>query len=116
MKIGQLRDRVRIEQQGTVTDSTYGPQPGTWTELATVMASVLDVLPSRRDRSETVRVTGRSATVRMRYRTDVTPAMRLVLLDRGNRVLRIVQGPAQVGNREAIELLAEEFTTQGDAP
>lgn len=117
MNIGKLRDQVRIERRTSSQDATYGTQTVTWATLATVAAEVQDVLPSRGERQAAgLKMENRPARIRMRYRTDVTSDMRLVLVSRANRVLQIVSGPAQIGNREGIELMAEEWTTQGDAP
>jgi head-tail adaptor len=114
--LGPLDQLVRIEYQGTVNDPDYGNQPGAWVPLATVWANVQDVLPSAGDRGESVRVSDAPARVRMRYRSDVTASMRLVLLHRGDRVLRIVGRPAELGRRQGLELLGAEFKPMGDAP
>lgn len=115
MDIGPLDQQVRIEQQGSTMDAIYGPQPGAWTTLDTVWAGVRDVLPSRAIGNDEIRVTSRPARIRMRYRTDIDTTMRLVLIDRGNRVMKIVGGPAELGRRDGIELMVEEYTTSGDA-
>jgi head-tail adaptor len=118
MDASELRDRVRIEQQGTTEDAVYGPQPGAWTELDTVPARVQEGLPGRAESGDSVRVASRPAKVRIRYREDVNTRMRMVLLDRGNRIVKIVAGPAEARDaapRQFVDFSVEEFTTSGDA-
>ena len=113
----RMNQRVRIERPTTVDDGTYGPQPGPWETVATVYAEVQDVLPSRAESAgQGLRMEARPARVRMGYRSDITSDMRLVLLDRGSRMLRIVSGPAELGFRERIEIMGESYSTEGDAP
>lgn len=72
-----LTERVVIEYDATTTDS-QGGRNTVPTALATVWASVQ---PWATQVDEMLRVGGTTATaryrVRLRYRTDVTPAMRL---------------------------------------
>ena len=116
MRSGKLRDRIRIDQRSTSTNSDYGTQTVTWTELATVWAEVLDVLPSRGENITAQLVQARQPVrVRMRYRADVDSAMRVVELGGRQRTLKIVGGPATLGNREGSEVMCEEFSTEGEA-
>lgn len=117
MNIGKLSQRVRIDRKTTSQDATYGTPVVTWSELATVYAEVQDVLPSRAEKAgEGIQIASRPARIRMRYRSDITADMRCVLLDRANRVLQIVSGPAEIGRKEGIELMAQEYSSAGDAP
>lgn len=117
MKAGTLDRRIRIESLSAVIDPIYGPQPGAWLEFATVWANVQDVLPSRgEDQQGGIRVSNRPARIRIRYLVGVTSAMRIVLLDQGNRLLKIIAGPAEMGRKEAMELMAEEYSTEGNTP
>ena len=45
----------------------------------------------------------------MHYDSTVDATMRLVMLDRNNRILNIVSQPAEIGRREAIEFMAENY-------
>lgn len=114
MDAGILRDRVTILTRTTAQDATYGTQVETWVPLATVWANVKDMIPSRGERiAEGIQIANRPCRVRMRYRADVTSAMRLQF---GTRQLRIVTQPAELGNKEGVEFLAEELTTEGQQP
>jgi head-tail adaptor len=74
---------------------------------------VQDVLPSRSERlAGGINVASRPARVRMRYRTDITPNMRFVM---GDRIMQIVAGPAERGNREETEFMVEDYTSAGNA-
>lgn len=114
--LGPLDRRIRIEQQGTTTDATYGPQPGSWTTYATLWATVQEALPSRGERlAEGVRIAERPARVRTRYVEGITSAMRIVYLDRGNRVMKILTPPVELGRRQGLEFMAADYSTSGDA-
>lgn len=83
----------------------------TWQPVATVWAEVQDALPSRAERlSEGMTMAARPARIRMRYRDDITSDMRIIY---GNRVMQITAGPAELGRREGLELMAEDYSTAG---
>lgn len=78
-----------------------------------VWAQVRDALPSRSESTDDgLTIATRRARVRLRYRDDITPDMRVVDLD-GGRLMRIVSGPAELGRREWLELMAEDYSTTG---
>lgn len=115
MDIGKLDRRIRIEQQGTATGD-YGPQPGAWTTFATVWAQVQQTLPSKGESlADGIRIADRPARVRIRYLPGLTSAMRVVELDRGDRVSKILTPPAEMGRREGMEFMMAEYSTAGDA-
>lgn len=75
MDIGQLNSRVVIEQRSTSTDA-LGQPVETWTTFATLWASIkhasgLETIKAGADASIV------KASIRIRYRTDVTAAMRV---------------------------------------
>lgn len=114
MDAGTLDRRVTILTRVEAQDATYGTKAVTWTPLATVWANVRDMIPSRGERlADGVEIANRPCRVRMRYRSDVTSAMRLQI---GARQLRIITQPAELGRREGLELIAEELTTEGQEP
>lgn len=104
--------RIQIERPGADT-SFDGAGSGSWAPVATVWAQVQDVLPSRGERlAEGINVASRPARVRMRFRADITPSMRFIM---GGRVMQIISGPAEIGRREAIEFMVEDYTSPGNA-
>ncbi len=112
MKAGKLDRRLDI-QRPVADDSLDGAGSGTWEPVATkVWASVVDVPPSRGERLvDGITSTTRPARVRMRYRTGLSSDMRFVM---GDRIMQIVAGPAELGRREAIEFMVEDYSPAGN--
>lgn len=104
--------RINIEQP--VADSSLdGAGSGSWQMVAQdVAAEVKDELPSRAERlNGGVVISARRARVRMRFREDVAANMRFVM---GNRLMQIISGPAEVGRREELEFMVEDFSPSGN--
>ena len=97
-------------------DPEYGTEVLSWALVESAWAEVRDILPSK---GESIAggfdVGKRPARVRMRYRTDIDNTMRLVDPERNGRIMEIITLPAELGRREAIEFMVQEFTTRGDA-
>lgn len=121
VRLGRLDRRVRIEQRGGGGDlMDAGSDP--WVKVADTRASIQDTLPSRGERlANGLNVTTRPARVRMRYRIDVNAAMRLVLLRfdpateewvPADRVMQITTVPAELGRRDGLEMMVEDFSPQ----
>jgi len=118
LTIGDLKDRIRIERPAA-DDSLMGAGSQKWELVATVWAQVQDMLPSRGERlANGINLATRPARVRMRYGSDVTPDMRFVMgaqivgdeIDYSEaRIMQIVAGPAELGNRDGIECMAEDY-------
>ena len=114
MKAGLLDRMVTILARTETQDATYGTSVSTWDSVATVPAQVQDVLPSRADRvAQEITISNRPTRVRMRWRDDVTQANRLEI---DGLPYRIVAGPAMLGRRDGLELMAEVLSTEGDQP
>lgn len=111
-----LRWRCRIEQKTTTLDSDYGSEVVTWSLLDVAWCEVQDVLPSRSEAVRSgLRVAINQTRVRMRYRSDVDSAMRLVINRPDPIIYQIVAGPAELGMKEGIEFVVEKYTTAGSA-
>ena len=112
---GSLDRQVEI-QAFTRATGVRAAGKGTWATIAdgTVWASVHDMLPSRSEGiGEGIEISRRPARVRMRYRDDITSAHRLKM---GNRIMKIVAGPAEIGRCDGIELMVVEYSDEGEAP
>lgn len=110
MKARRLDRRVVIERRAPRTGGMSAGQAG-WEAVATVWASVMDIRPARGERLEDgLNIATRPATVFMRYRTDVTTDMRLVM---GDRFMQIITVPAEIGRREGLEFRVETASTEG---
>ena len=85
-----------------------------WGDFATVWAQVQDVLPSRGGKQVEggLSLTKRPARIRIRWRDDITSAMRVIF---GSRTMQIIAGPAEIGGRRRwLEMMAEDFTSPGN--
>ena len=117
----KLDRRVAIERPVT-KPGFLSAGSGTWEPVETVWASVEDALPSRAERlADGINVASRPARVRMRYRDDVTPAMRFVLLRKvgtawepSGRIMQIIAGPAELGRRDGLEFMVEDYSVAGN--
>ena len=120
----RLNRFVRIERP--VADTSFdGAGSGAWDLLAEVWAEIEDMLPSRGERlADGINVATRPARVRIRYRTDVTNALRVVAGARvvdgevdysGARIMQITTLPAELGRREGLEFMVEEYRPAGNA-
>ncbi len=126
MKKGKLNRRVRIERPQA--DESYdGAGSGTWAPVAEAMAEVQDMIPSRGERlADGINAAARPARVRMQYRTGITSDMRLLIGryrkdDNGDlqwitdRIAQIITMPAELGMREGLEFMIEDYSQAGSA-
>ena len=120
----RLNRFVRIERP--LPDTSFdGAGSGTWELLAEVWAEIVDMIPSRGERlADGINVATRPARVRIRYRTDITNAMRVVVGARvvdgevdysTARIMQITTLPAELGRREGLEFMVEDSTSAGGA-
>jgi len=125
MRTGGRNRTVVFQRRETTQDPIYGTTiEGDWIDVATVFASVQDVLPSRAEQvADGVNIARRPARVRILFRDDLNSSMRLRVLgrspDEADRVMRILAGPAEVersGFRREVEFMAEELSTEGQEP
>lgn len=115
MNIGKLDRYVRVEQFTVTQDPVFGEQIKTWSTYIETWANVEDITTNNQERTNTdLRQLTRPCRVKMRYFDGIEPTMRLVLLDRGNRLLEIVSKPAELGRKDGIEFMAQEFVTDGN--
>lgn len=126
MKKGKLNRRVRIERP-QADDSWDGAGSGAWALVGEAMAEVQDVIPSRGERlAEGINVATRPARVRMQYRDGITSDMRL-LIGRyqkdgdgllqwvTDRVAQIITMPAELGLRDGLEFMIEDYSQAGSS-
>lgn len=108
MNIGPLDKRCRIERRTATQDGDYGRPLETWELVAVAWCNVRDELPSK---SEAVKnglaVAPLRTRIRMRYRRDIDAAMRLVIRRPDPQVYQIVGGPAEIGEKDGIEMFCE---------
>lgn len=103
MEAGRLRQRVTIQYKVVVQDS-FGQEGITWTDLATVWASV-EPLTGREyieGRQEAAEV---STRIRIRYRSGVEPEMRAVHGSTVYNILSVLH--IEQGQREIVLMCRE---------
>jgi SPP1 family predicted phage head-tail adaptor len=100
---GAFRHFVTI-QEATITRSAMGAEVKTWGELDQVWA---DIRPGsgREDVSAQQDWSTVAHIVRIRFRTDVTPKMRIIF---GSRLFEIQAVVDPTGRREVIDLISTE--------
>ncbi|WP_416463967.1 head-tail adaptor protein [Sphingomonas sp. VDB2] len=92
--------------------SLKGAGSGKWRLFGISVVNLEDVLPSRGEQvSEGMTTARRPARVRMLYREGITPDMRFVM---GDRIMQIVGGPAELGFREGLEFMVEDYRPAGN--
>lgn len=122
MEAGRLNRRIRIERPVS-NDSFTGAGGGSWALVAEVWAEVQDMLPSRGERlADGINIATRPARIRIRWREGVTPAMRFVMGATvagedvnysSARIMQVVAGPAELGRREGLEFMVEDYSSAG---
>lgn len=116
-KASRYNRRIQIEQP--IADTSFdGAGAGRWEPLGKpIWASVVDkpLMRAEEQLADGINIASRPARVRMRFRTDVTAAMRFVMLGPVPRVMEIVAGPAEIGFRDEVEFMVEDYSTAGNA-
>lgn len=114
MQIGKLDKRVRFEQKSVVNDNDYGSEVITWTTYKECWANILDVTTrSQESTNSDLRLLKRPCKVTVRFDANINSNMRIVMLDTNDRILQIVSKPAELGRKEAMEFMAEDYSVDG---
>jgi len=114
MQIGKLDRFVRIEQKIVTNDANYGSEVVTWATYKECWAQITDITSkSQESTNSDLRLLKRPCKVIVRYDSGIDATMRLVMLDRDDRVLQIVSKPAELGRKEAMEFMAEDYAVYG---
>ena len=114
MIIGTLNARARIEYPVHTSDPVYGGDVITWALLDVVWCNYQDELPSKSERVEQGLALNTNRTrIRMRYRADVDSSMRLVINRPNPTIYQIESGPAELGDKDGLELMVTAFSSKG---
>ena len=112
MNIGSLNTRCRIERKVTTQEADFGTEVSAWGLLGVAWCAVQDELPSKSEAVKNGLAISTSRTrVRMNYRTDIDSSMRLVISRPTPTIYQIIGGPAELGNKDGIELLCEKSSS-----
>ncbi|WP_109808799.1 head-tail adaptor protein [Sphingosinithalassobacter portus] len=123
---GALRHLIRVQQP--VADASFdGAGSGAWHTVAEVRANVTDLLPSRGEKlADGLNIATRPARVRIRYRAGLRANMRVLIghyvaAEGGgvpewitDRTAQIITVPAELGWREGLEFMIEDYSTAGN--
>ncbi|MBI3936770.1 MAG: phage head closure protein [Betaproteobacteria bacterium] len=101
MNIGRMDRRITIEQPSEAQDAAYGTTV-TWTVLAVVAASWEALRGQERIVADSMQSTI-EGKFRIRWRSDVTPAMRI----RHDGRTYNIRGVIPLGRQDALELMVE---------
>lgn len=110
---GALNRKVTIEAKQITQDPTYGTEVVAWVPVATrIAANLQDVLPSRSEQvKQGIALATQPSRLRIRYRAGITAAMRIIVHGGTDRICQIVAGPAELGRREGLEMMIEEYSS-----
>lgn len=112
MQATQMDKKITVEAKTVTQDPDYGTEVVTWVPVAArIWANVQDELPSKSERvTQGIRVATRPARIRIRYRSGITSDMRVIVHGQSERIMQIVGGPAELGRREWLEMVCEEYS------
>lgn len=123
LKAGEVACEVTVEYPSATEDATYGTPIITWVALSYLPgspqvaerfpATIQDALPSRAESVvQGLSVAKNQSTLRMRYRNDITSAMRVTVHRDTSVVYQIVGGPADIeGRKQRIEMQLEKVSS-----
>ena len=105
--------RITIERKTTTQETSYGTDVVTWAALvARIEANIQDSLPSKSEAmSNGIRINTQGSRVRIRYRADIDATMRVIVHGATDWTYQIVAGPAEIGRREGLEFMVEEYSS-----
>ncbi|HJW51467.1 MAG TPA: head-tail adaptor protein [Burkholderiaceae bacterium] len=116
----RLNRQITIEAKTVAIDGDTGVETVTWAPIeyedsstpARLWAEVQDIPPSRGEFLAGGLPVGRVLTrIRMRWRSDLSSAMRVVVHGDDDQIFSIVGGPSEVGGRKRfIEITAERYS------
>lgn len=120
---GWIQKLATFEQRATSIDAASGTEVETWEPLVGLPGSptvaekfwvrVRDVRPARSEAmSNDLTVARNQVELRVRWRDDVTSALRITLHGDTDVVYQVIGGPAEVvGRKRELELLLERYST-----
>lgn len=117
MRAGDMNRRVRIEQRGQGQDD-LGQPIDMWTEVATVWCNVR-MLTGKETLTSDAEVASATASIRIRYRTNIDNGMRAVLLKFvdgqpvDDVIFNILAPLPNVASREYTDLACSAFANNG---
>lgn len=109
MNIGTLDKYVEVQVTATTKDPDYGSDITVWVKRNNAWASIQDITTRQQESTNSdLRQLKQPTRVRMRYDAGINVTMRIVVIETG-RILEIVSQPAELGRRDGIEFMAENY-------
>jgi SPP1 family predicted phage head-tail adaptor len=107
-----LNERATIEQRVTARDLDYGTEIEAWEPVASnVWVEAQDALPSRAEKVQDGRKVATSSTrLRIRRQIPIAPEMRVILHGKGDRIMQVIAGPAQMDDKTHVECMLEGYS------
>lgn len=108
LNAGRLDKRIMIQAPLTAQDE-FGAAVITWSVLAIVSASVVDMLPSKSESvlNNIVADARNTSRFRIRYLAGFDSSMRVI---HDGAVYNIIAGPAIIGRKEVHEFVGERYS------
>jgi len=114
--------QATFEVKSVTLDPVYGTEIVSWVPLVAQPGSptiaerfwvrALDVLQGRAEALKMdVTLSSGRVTLRMRYRSDITAAMRVTLHRDTDVIYQIITEPAMIGRKEELEIQLEKFSS-----
>jgi SPP1 family predicted phage head-tail adaptor len=111
MRVGSLDRYIRIERKVVTKDEDYGSEIIEWRIYKECWANVQDITSRMQESTNSdLRLLKRPCKITVRYDDGIDAKMRVVMIDRDNRVLQITSKPAELGRRESMEFMAEDYS------
>lgn len=111
MQIGTLDSYIRIERKSVTNNSDYGSEQITWVKYYEGWAKLTEIAPKmQEDTVENARLLKKPCRMTIRYVPGIDATMRVVLLDRDNRIMQIVSESTEIGRKEGLEFMLEEYS------
>lgn len=106
MRAGELRNRVIIQQKSISRNNPERIAVESWVDVVTVWAEVKDLRGKEFFQAQAVNAEV-TAIIRIRYRTGITPVMRVKF---GSRIFGITSPPIDPdGRRTELQLMCKEL-------
>jgi SPP1 family predicted phage head-tail adaptor len=107
----RLNERATIQQRVPGRDPEYGTEFDAWVTIAErIWCEAQDVLPSRAEKVQEGRQVATSTTrLRIRKQIAIGPDMRVILHGKGDRIMEVISGPAQLDDKIHVECMLEGY-------
>lgn len=123
IQAGMMDRRVIFLQKVTARSARFGTkssdafesvffETGSPSTPKTFAASILDSLVGRAEiERQGLVIAANQAVIQVRYRTDITSAVRIQEKGNGDTVYNVISGPAVIGNKDGLQFIVEKYSS-----